>query len=116
MDKLIKYEVEDLQINEGQNGTKTLKLPELTEEEINIVDPMVAPTSGLRIQIYDIHDEEHYFLTKRKLFLFLRVAKAISEKFKEIKNHQNLKVLLVSDNRPSKDILLTFAFVQNFFL
>ena len=108
MDKLIKYEVEDIQINEGQNGTKILKLPKLTDEEIKIIDPIVAPTSGLRIQIYDILDDNHYFLTKRKLFLFLRVAKAISEKFKEIKNNQNLKILIVTDNRPSRDLLLSY--------
>ncbi len=108
MDKLIKYEVEDIQLDEGQNGTKTLKLPKLTDEELKIVDPIVAPTSGLRIQIYDMLEDDHYFLTKRKLFLFLRVAKAISEKFKETKNNQNLKILIVTDNRPSKDILLNY--------
>lgn len=108
MDKLIKYEVEDIQLSDCEDGTQILKLPELAEEEKRIVDPIVAPTSGLRIQIYDIHDDGHYFLTKRKFFLFLRVAKAISDKFREIKNNHNLKVLIVTDNRPSKDILLIY--------
>ncbi len=108
MDKLIKYDIEDIQISDGENGTKILKLPDLTEEEIKIIDPIVAPTSGLRIQIYDILDENHYILTNRKLYLFLRVAKAISDKFKEIKNNQNLKILIVTDNRPSKEILLNY--------
>ena len=108
MDKLIKYEVEDIQLSDCEDGTQILKLPELAEEEKRIVDPIVAPTSGLRIQLYDIHDEGHYILTKRKFFLFLRVAKAISDKFREIKNNHNLKVLIVTDNRPSKDILLIF--------
>ena len=62
----------------------------------------------MRIQIYDILDENHYILTNRKLYLFLRVAKAISDKFKEIKNNQNLKILIVTDNRPSKEILLNY--------
>ena len=108
MDKLIKYEVEDIQLSDCEDGTQILKLPELAEEEIRIVDPIVAPTSGLRIQIYDIQDDGHYILTKRRLFLFLRVAKAISDKFREIKNNHNLKVLIVTDNRPSKDILLIY--------
>jgi len=108
VDKLIKYEVEDIQLSDCEDGTQILKLPELAEEEKRIVDPIVAPTSGLRIQIYDIHDDGHYFLTKRKFFLFLRVAKAISDKFREIKNNHNLKVLIVTDNRPSKDILLIY--------
>lgn len=108
MDKLIKYEVEDIQLSDCEDGTQILKLPELAEEEIRILDPIVAPTSGLRIQIYDIQDDIHYILTKRKFFLFLRVAKAISDKFREIKNNHNLKVLIVTDNRPSKDILLIY--------
>jgi len=108
VDKLIKYEVEDIQLSDCEDGTQILKLPELAEEEIRIIDPIVAPTSGLRIQIYDIHDDSHYILTKRKFFLFLRVAKAISDKFREIKNNHNLKVLIVTDNRPSKDILLIY--------
>ncbi|MFX1339143.1 MAG: hypothetical protein ACFFDK_11090 [Promethearchaeota archaeon] len=105
---MFKYKIEDLQMTDGKNGIKKLILPELIEEEINIIDPIVAPTSGLRIQIYDILADDQYFLTNRKLFLFLRVAKAISDKFKEIKNGQNLKVLIVTDDRPSKDILLNY--------
>ena len=61
MDKLIKYEVEDIQLSDCEDGTQILKLPELAEEEIRIVDPIVAPTSGLRIQIYDIHYSIFYY-------------------------------------------------------
>ena len=109
MNYLVEFEIEDIEFEEGKNGTKIIKLPLLTEEEINIIDPIVAPTSGLRIQIYDITEKEKYFLQKKKLFLFLRIFKAISQKFKEIKKNQNLKILIVTDNRPSRNLLLDYC-------
>lgn len=89
-----------------------LKLPDLTEEEKNIVDPIVAPTSGLRIQIFDskiTNGTEKYILTNRKFFLFLRVFKAISQFFKETKNGRNLKIFITTDDRPSRTILLNYC-------
>ncbi|MFX1329548.1 MAG: hypothetical protein ACFE91_15585 [Promethearchaeota archaeon] len=112
MDHLIEFDIEDIEVEQFEDGSKFIKLPKLTEEEINIIDPIVAPTSGLRIQILDIKKEEKsdkYFLTKRKLFLFLRVLKAISQQFKELKNNQNLRVLIVTDDRPTNDILLKYC-------
>ncbi|MHA1455166.1 MAG: hypothetical protein ACTSR5_04155 [Promethearchaeota archaeon] len=94
------YSLIDFKIEEVNNYKKedrdTILLPELTEEEKRLIDPIVAPTSGLRIQ-------------QRKLFLFLRVFKAISLKYKKLKNNKNLNVLIVTDNRPSKDILLRYC-------
>ncbi len=112
MYNLIDFEIEDIELEQLEEGIKILKLPELTEEEKSIIDPIVAPTSGLRIQLLDIDkkdDKEKYILTNRKFFLFLRVFKAISQKFKEMKNSQNLKILIVTDNRPSKEILLNYC-------
>ncbi|TFG24098.1 MAG: hypothetical protein EU529_05230 [Promethearchaeota archaeon] len=110
MNYLVEYEIEDIEFEEGKNDTRIIKLPSLTKEEKNIIDPIVAPTSGLRIQIYDIIEEnEKYLLTKRNLYLFLRIFKAISLKFKELKNNQNLKILIFTDDRPSKDILLNYS-------
>ena len=75
MGKLIKYDIENVELKDGEEGTKIIDLPELTKEEIKIIDPIVAPTSGLRIQIFNIIEENGvYLLTKRKLFLFLRVS------------------------------------------
>jgi len=108
--KLIKFETESIDLIDGEGGIKIIKLPELTKEEIEIIDPIVAPTSGLRIQIYDVIEEDkNYFLTRRKLFLFLRVFRAISEKVKELRNNQNLKILIVTDNRSSRKILLNYC-------
>jgi len=109
---LYNFEIEDIELEKIEEGIKIIKLPELTEEEINIINPIVAPTSGLRIQILDVQkeeDKESYILTKRKLFLFLRMFKAISLKFKEIKRNHNLNVLIFTDDRPTKDILLQYS-------
>jgi phosphomannomutase len=108
VNNLIEFDIENFKLSDLEDNIKLLKLPDLIDEEVNIIDPLVAPTSGLRIQIYDIIDENHYILTKRKLFLFLRVAKAISQKFKEIKHNKALKVLLVTDDRPSRKVLLEY--------
>ncbi|MFW9948024.1 MAG: hypothetical protein ACFFDX_14465 [Candidatus Odinarchaeota archaeon] len=108
---MLKFEIEDIEI-ETYGDFSILKLPELSEEEKNLIDPLVAPTSGLRIQILDIAEEngsKRYVLTRHKLFLFLRVFKAISQVFKEMKKAQNLKILIVTDNRPSRNILLEYT-------
>jgi len=105
-----KYEIEDIQFDQTEGVIKTIKLPKLSESEKNIIDPLVAPTSGLRIQIYDVIEEnKKYFLPNRKFFLFFRVFKAISQQLIEMKGVQNLKVLIVTDNRPSKDLLLRYC-------
>ncbi|MGB5909899.1 MAG: hypothetical protein WBH31_01760 [Promethearchaeia archaeon] len=108
---MLKFEIEDIEI-ETHEDFSILKLPELSEEEINLIDPLVAPTSGLRIQILNIIEEngnKRYVLTKHKLFLFLRVFKAISQVFKQMKKAQNLKILIVTDDRPSRNILLDYT-------
>ena len=112
MDNLIDFNMEDIELEQLEEEIKMVKLPELTEEEKTIIDPIVAPTSGLRIQILDVKKDdikEQYILTKRKFYLFLRVFKAISQQFKEMKNNQNLKILIATDNRPTKDILLQYC-------
>jgi phosphomannomutase len=109
--KLIEFEIEDISfINSG--AFKTLKLPELTREEKSLIDPIVAPTSGLRIQILDQVEKKgktKSVLTNRKLFLFLRVFKAISQQYKEMKKGKALNILIVTDNRPTKSILLQYC-------
>lgn len=112
MSNLFDFDMEDIGLEKLEEDIQILKLPELTENEKNIINPIVAPTSGLRIQILDVSikdDKEKYVLTKRKFYLFLRVFKAISQQFKERKNNQNLKILIVTDNRPTKDVLLQYC-------
>ncbi len=105
-----KFINDKLEFNDVKGPVKILRLPKLSEEEKAIIDPIVAPTSGLRIQLYDIiEDDKKYFLSNRKLFLFLRVFKAISQQFIELKGPKNLKVLIVTDNRPSRKLLLKYC-------
>ncbi len=108
---MTKFINEDLELKD-HGDYELLELPALTEAEKKIIDPIVAPTSGLRIQIYDEvveNGEKKFFLTNRKLCLFLRVFKAISLQYKEMKNDENLKILIVTDNRPSSDLLLKYC-------
>jgi len=103
---------EEIELEKIDDRNNLLKLPELTDEEKRIVDPIIAPTSGLRIQIYNISQlegKEKYILAKRKLFLLLRVFKAISLIYKEMKKGKNLKILIVTDNRPSRRVLLKYC-------
>ena len=84
MIELIEFELEEFSLID-RGKYKILKLEALTEEERYLVDPIVAPTSGLRIKILDKIERagsEKFVLTRRKLFLFLRVFKAISHKYK----------------------------------
>jgi phosphomannomutase len=109
--ELIDFELEDVSfIDEGTH--KTLRLPELTNEERFLIDPIVAPTSGLRIQILDQIEKKgkkKLVLTNKKLFLLLRVFKAISQQYKKMKEGKNLKILIVTDNRPTRGILLEYC-------
>ncbi|MEJ2295311.1 MAG: hypothetical protein P8Y23_11170, partial [Candidatus Lokiarchaeota archaeon] len=108
---MIDYKFEEIQFEEFEDY-KVLKLPSLTKEEISIIDPIVAPTSGLRIQILKTIGKEEskkYILHKRVLFLYLRVLRAISHKYKALKGGENLKVLIVTDDRPTNDVLLKFC-------
>ncbi|MFX1437807.1 MAG: hypothetical protein ACFFAA_11525 [Promethearchaeota archaeon] len=107
---MIELEIEHVTLEDSEGNIRILKLPELTEEEKSIIDPIIAPTSGLRIQICDIIEEnKKFFLSNRKLFLFLRVFKAISQHYIEVKGNQNLKILIVTDERLSRNILLEYC-------
>lgn len=108
---MIKYKLDDIPL-EDVGDYKILNLPLLSKNEIDIIDPIVAPTSGLRIQILERSGEEgskEYILPKQNLYLFLRVFKAICHKYKEIKGEDNLRVLIVTDDRPTKDVLLNYC-------
>jgi phosphomannomutase len=104
--------MEGINLEQLEEGIRIIKLPELTEEEKEIIDPIVAPTSGLRIQLLELHkkeEKEFYILTKKKFFLFLRMFKAISIKYKELKKNQRLNALIFTDDRPTRNILLQFC-------
>ncbi|MHA1794654.1 MAG: hypothetical protein ACTSUK_00955 [Promethearchaeota archaeon] len=83
-------------------------LPPLTTEMESILNPLVPPTSGLRMEIYDLKDEKTLFMPISKQFLFLRAFRAISEVAKEEIQKERPGVLLVSDDRPSSSYLLEY--------
>jgi len=102
----MEFKIEKLNFEEFEDYN-LIRLPDLNEEEQKIVDPIVPPTSGLRIKLFDsIEPSGTYLLTNQKLFLYLRVAKAISIKFQEDFREENPKILIVSDCRPSSNYLV----------
>jgi phosphomannomutase len=108
---MIKYKLDDIPL-EDDGDYKVLYLPPLSKDEIETIDPIVAPTSGLRIQILQRVGEEgseEYILPIRTLFLYLRVFKAICHKYKELKGKDNLRVLIVTDDRPTNGVLLNYC-------
>jgi len=102
----MEFKIEKLNFEEFEDYN-LIRLPDLNEEEQKIVDPIVPPTSGLRIKLFDsIEPSGTYLLTNQKLFLYLRVAKAISTKYQEDFSEENQKILIVSDCRPSSNYLV----------
>lgn len=100
----IALEIEPLRTR--AEGDRTIvNLPECTAEERETVNPLVPPTSGLRMLLLDKKDENAYVMPARRHALFLRVFKAISEVLGE-KQGQPLHILLVSDERPTAPHLL----------
>ncbi|MHA1729536.1 MAG: hypothetical protein ACTSWY_12495 [Promethearchaeota archaeon] len=91
-----------------------IKLENLTEKEQGIINPLVPPTSGLRMEFFTVirnEDKEiiKYIMTKKKLFHFLRVLKAFAVITKEELSNNNPSILIVTDDRPSGDMLLDYA-------
>lgn len=108
----IEFKHEEISLKQVDEHTRRLDLPELTEEEKGILDPLVAPTSGLRIELCEAEEEGETLnltLDERKVFLFLRFYKALSLKFKELHKEENPNVLIVTDDRPTADMLLTYC-------
>ncbi|MHA1109504.1 MAG: hypothetical protein ACTSRE_00270 [Promethearchaeota archaeon] len=101
------YEYENIPEN-PETDYNTIKLDGLDDSEKKIIDPLVPPTSGLRMVIFDVQDNS-YTLTRKKTFYFLRVIKGISVIAKEELGKESPNVLIVTDDRPSADILLDLS-------
>ena len=91
-----------------ETDCNTIKLDDLNEEERKIIDPLVPPTSGLRMVIFDV-ENKRYKMTRKQTFYFLRVIKGISVVAKEELKKENPNVLIVTDDRPSADTLLDLS-------
>ncbi len=89
---------------ESRDGKEIISFPPLSDQEKEIINPIVPPTSGIRMKIYEKQNKS-YVMNKRAQFMFLRVFKAVSEISKKEIKKINPGVLLVSDDRPSANYL-----------
>lgn len=93
---------------EEHKDISCVKLPSLNQEGKEKLNPLVPPTSGLRMEIYEIRQNNELFMPEEYQFLFLRAFRAISEIAKKQIKKEKPGVLLVSDDRPSSSYLLKF--------
>lgn len=92
----------------NENGFNVIKLAPLTEDEEEEINPLVPPTSGLRMEILDAEGDK-YILSKKKCMHFIRVMKAIAVVAKQELKNNSPSILIVTDDRPSADVLLDYA-------
>ncbi|MBD3229691.1 MAG: hypothetical protein GF329_16035 [Candidatus Lokiarchaeota archaeon] len=104
-----KIEIEKIELFENQeDNVQTIKLPPLTKEQEEIINPSVPPTSGIRMLIFEKKDDT-FFMPATYQYMFFRVFKALSIIMKEEIDKKNPNLLLVSDDRPSSSHLLEFC-------
>lgn len=101
------YSFEKIQENTVQNDC-IIDLDELNDSEKEEINPLIPPTSGIRMQIFKVEGNK-YTLTKKHLMNFLRVMKAIAVVGKKELQKNSPSVLIVADDRPSADILIEYA-------
>ncbi len=101
---LMKVQIEPL-LMKTIEGNEKIELPPLTAEQKNIINPIVPPTSGIRMVVFDKKNDTLYMPVNRQ-YMFMRVFKAISEVAKAEIGKEQPGVLLVSDDRPSANHLI----------
>ncbi|MBD3185335.1 hypothetical protein GF325_00790, partial [Candidatus Bathyarchaeota archaeon] len=84
-----------------------VNLPPLTTEEEDIINPLIPPTSGIRISLLEKKDGVFHCPASRYC-MFLRIFKAISLLLLEKMGHP-AKILITSDERPTGDRLVRNA-------
>ena len=90
------------------NNAEFIELPALSAHQKEIINPIVPPTSGIRMEIYEKRGDLYYMPAEAQ-YMFFRVFKAVNEIAKmEIKKDRPT-VLLVSDDRPSASRLTEFC-------
>lgn len=83
-------------------------LPQLSDESIAMINPIVPPTSGIRMPIYQ-RDGDNFYMHSEMFYRFVRVFKAISCIGKTEIKKDNPNVFICSDDRPSGDALVEAA-------
>jgi phosphomannomutase len=103
----IEFEIEPLPIEHVEKKERVV-LEKLTPEEVQIIDPIIPPTSGIRIAVCD-HINKVYRMLVRRQMMMLRVFQAVADiAQKEIKK-SHIKVLIVADDRPSSNKLTEYC-------
>lgn len=86
---------------------ESIVLPPLSPDQVEEIDPLIPPTSGIRLLIID-RDASGITCPALKYSLFIRLFKAISEVLVE-RLGRPARVLITSDERPSSDRLVKHA-------
>src|SRR5271157_3747994 len=100
-------EVDSIQFEPLKMAGDKIILPPLIREQIESLDPIIPPTSGIRLKILDA-DGDQFVCPATKYCLFLRLFKAMSSILAE-KLRRPAKVLVTSDERPTSDRLVMHA-------
>lgn len=98
---------ERLKLEPIDGGEKVL-LPAMTADQVEEVDPLIPPTSGIRLKILDRQDGAAPTCPASKYTMFLRLFKAISIILKE-KLGRRARMVVTSDERPTSDMLVRHA-------
>jgi len=104
----MKINFESLSI-ELKNGYDTIILPSLTQEQQEVINPIVPPTSGIRMKILDDPHDDQYEMPAWRQYMFFRVFKAVSQVAKKELNKTQPGLLLVSDDRATANYLLEYC-------
>ncbi|MHA1683107.1 MAG: hypothetical protein ACTSUE_19365 [Promethearchaeota archaeon] len=99
----ISIDFENLTIKKDGGSTRIV-LPRLSKQEEEIINPIIPPTSGIRIELLEEKDGR-YWCAAGRYCLFLRIFKAISTTLKE-QLGRSARILITSDERPTADKLL----------
>ncbi len=95
----VHLEFEELPSRDEGDAT-IFSLPPLTEAERGEIDPMVPPTSGIRLRVMNQKGPDQYIITKSYQGMFLRILKATAVEC-EKRLGRKYRALIVSDDRPS---------------
>ncbi len=90
------------------DGGEKVVLPDMTADQVEAVDPIVPPTSGIRLKILEKKDGAPFACPATKYTQFLRLFKAISLLLSE-RLGRRATVIVTSDERPTSDILVIHA-------
>ncbi len=107
MVKMKQLNIEPLDLSK-KGSTTTILLPNLSEEQKEMINPLVPPTSGIRMILME-EDPEKFHISKERQCLFLRVFKAISEIAKLEFKQDSLGILISSDDRPSANLMVEYC-------